>query len=199
MTATVLLWVAALLGAYASGMLPSAIVVARAKGVDITAFGSGNPGASNVARALGAKWGVVVFAFDAAKGATPVALALLADRPLAYGCAAAAVLGHVFPATRGFRGGKGIATGGGVLLPLHPPVMLAAAATWLVLAKVSKRASVASILVVPAVIVAIVLRGTPGWEIAALAGLAGLIEIRHLSNIRRLVSGTEHALSRDAH
>ena len=199
MTATILLWAAALLGAYASGMLPSAIVVARAKGVDITSFGSGNPGASNVARALGAKWGVVVFVLDAAKGAVPVALALLADRPLAYGCAAAAVLGHIFPVTRGFRGGKGIATGGGVLLPLHPPVMLAAATTWLVLAKVSKRASVASILVVPAVIVALVVRGTPGWEIAALAGLAGIIEIRHLSNIRRLFSGTEHALSRDAH
>ena len=57
----------------------------------------------------------------------------------------------------------------------------------------------ASILVVPAVIVALVVRGTPGWEIAALAGLAGIIEIRHLSNIRRLFSGTEHALSRDAH
>lgn len=199
MTATILLWAAALLGAYASGMLPSAIVVARAKGVDITSFGSGNPGASNVARALGAKWGVVVFVLDAAKGAVPVALALLADRPLAYGCAAAAVLGHIFPVTRGFRGGKGIATGGGVLLPLHPPVMLAAATTWLVLAKVSKRASVASILVVPAVIVALVVRGTPGWEIAALAGLAGIIEIRHLSNIRRLFSGTEHALSRDPH
>ncbi len=197
MTWWTVLGVAALVAAYAAGMLPSAIVVARSRGVDITTFGSGNPGASNVARALGARWGVVVFALDAAKGAVPVVLALLATRPLAYGCAAAAVLGHVFPVTRGFRGGKGIATGAGVLLPLHPPVMLAAAATWLLVAKVSKRASVASILVVPAVIVAVVVRGTPGWEIAALTGLAGLIEIRHLSNIRRLFSGTEHALTND--
>lgn len=198
MAITTLLIVAALAAAYASGTLPSAIVVARSKGVDITTFGSGNPGASNVARALGVRWGVVVFALDAAKGAVPVALALLAGRPLAYGCAAAAVLGHIFPVTRGFHGGKGIATGGGVLLPLHPPVMLAAATSWLLLAKVSKRASVASLLVVPAVIVAIVVLGTPGWEIAALGGLAALIEARHLGNIRRLFSGTEHQISSES-
>ena len=193
--------VVGIVAAYLFGTMPSAIVVARSKGVDITSFGSGNPGASNVGRALGMKWGALVFVLDAAKGAVPVAVALIAadGRGLAYVCGGAAILGHIFPVTRGFRGGKGIATGGGVLLPLHPPVMLAAATTWLVLAKVSKRASVASILVVPAVIVALVVRGTPGWEIAALAGLAGIIEIRHLSNIRRLFSGTEHALSRDAH
>ena len=60
-----------LIGGYVLGTLPSAIIVARAKGVDITSFGSGNPGASNVARAIGWRYGIIVFALDAAKGAIP--------------------------------------------------------------------------------------------------------------------------------
>jgi acyl phosphate:glycerol-3-phosphate acyltransferase len=74
--------VIAVVAAYFIGTLPSAIIIARSKGVDITSFGSGNPGASNVARALGWKYGGLVFLFDAAKGAIPVA-AMLSDRPVA--------------------------------------------------------------------------------------------------------------------
>ena len=69
---------------YFLGTIPSAIVVARSKGVDITTFGSGNPGASNVGRALGAKWGILVFLIDAAKGAVPTAL-MLGDRRIEIG------------------------------------------------------------------------------------------------------------------
>lgn len=189
---------AALVASYFSGTTPSAIVIARSKGVDITTFGSGNPGASNVTRALGMKWGAMVFVLDAAKGAIPVAIALAWSRPLAYGCAAAAILGHIFPVTRGFKGGKGIATGGGVLLPLHPPIMLGAATFWLITAKLTKKASLASIVVVPLVMIALAAIGTPAWEIFALIGIGVLIEIRHLSNIKRLIRGTEHAVTRDA-
>ena len=189
---------AALVASYFAGTTPSAIVIARSKGIDITTFGSGNPGASNVARALGMKWGAMVFALDAAKGAIPVAIALAWSRPLAYGCAAAAIVGHIFPVTRGFKGGKGIATGGGVLLPLHPPVMLGAATFWLITAKLTKKASLASIVVVPLVMIALAVIGTPAWEIFAMIGLGVLIEIRHVSNIKRLLRGTEHAVTRDA-
>ncbi|MGA0862322.1 MAG: glycerol-3-phosphate 1-O-acyltransferase PlsY [Ilumatobacteraceae bacterium] len=192
--------VVGVIASYVVGTMPSAIVVARSKGVDITSFGSGNPGASNVGRALGMKWGALVFVLDAAKGAVPVAIALLAadQRSIAYVCGAAAIMGHIFPVTRGFKGGKGIATGGGVLLPLHPPVMIGAVIFWLVAAKVTKKASVASIVVVPLVMVALAVIGTPAWEIAALVGLGALIEVRHLSNIKRLISGTEHAVRRGA-
>ena len=189
---------AALVASYFAGTTPSAIVIARSKGIDITTFGSGNPGASNVARALGMKWGAMVFALDAAKGAIPVAIAMTWSRPLAYGCAAAAIVGHIFPITRGFKGGKGIATGGGVLLPLHPPVMLGAATFWLITAKITKKASLASIVVVPLVMIALAVIGTPAWEIFAMIGLGVLIEIRHVSNIKRLLRGTEHAVTRDA-
>ena len=75
---------------YFCGTLPSAIAVARSKGVDITSFGSGNPGASNVGRALGTKYFVIVMVMDALKGAVPVAV-MLGDRHIAYLCGAAAV------------------------------------------------------------------------------------------------------------
>lgn len=190
--------VLAIVVAYFIGTLPSAIIIARSKGVDITSFGSGNPGASNVARALGWKYGGMVFVLDAAKGAIPVAV-MLSDRPIAYLCGAAAIVGHIFPVTRSFKGGKGIATGGGVLLPLHPPVMVGALITWLLIAKVGKKASVASIVVVPLVMVGLAVIGTPAWEIFAFIGLGILIEIRHLSNIKRLITGTEPPVSGVSH
>ena len=182
--------IVAIVASYAVGTLPSAIVVARARGIDITTTGSGNPGASNVARALGAKWGILVFALDAAKGALPTAVTL-GNRELAYACGAAAIVGHIFPATRRLKGGKGIATGAGVLLVLHPVVLAAVLFTWLVIMKVGKKASLASIIVVPLVLVGLALQKTPGWEFAAFIGIALLIEVRHVSNIKRLFSGTE--------
>lgn len=181
---------AAIVVSYAIGTIPSAIVVARAKGIDITTFGSGNPGASNVARAIGWKYGIIVFAIDAAKGALP-AIAALGHRPTAYLCGAAAILGHIFPLNRKLKGGKGIATGAGVLLALHPPVMLICAAVWIATMKLTKKASVASIVVIPLVMALLVIFGKPAWEIFAFIGIGALIEIRHISNIKRLLSGSE--------
>jgi len=187
-----------IIGAYILGMLPSAIVIARAKGVDITSFGSGNPGASNVARAIGWKYGSLVFVLDAAKGAVP-ALLLIGHRPSAYVCGAMAIVGHIFPVTRGFKGGKGIATGGGVLLALHPIIMVIAALSWIAIMKLSKKASVASIAIVPLVVVLLIVTGKPAWEVLAFVGLGLLIEIRHLSNIKRLISGSEPPVTGTTH
>jgi acyl phosphate:glycerol-3-phosphate acyltransferase len=108
-------------------------------------------------------------------------------------------VGHIFPVTRSFKGGKGIATGGGVLLPLHPPVMIGALITWVLIAKVGKKASLASIVVVPLVMVILTVIGTPAWEIFAFIGIGILIEIRHLSNIKRLLTGTEPPVSGVSH
>lgn len=183
-----------IVGGYLLGTLPSAIIVARAKGIDITTFGSGNPGASNVARAIGWRYGSIVFVLDAAKGAIP-ALLLIGHRPSAYICGAVAIVGHIFPATRGFKGGKGIATGAGVLLVLHPLIMIISAVSWIAIMKLSKKASVASIVVVPLVVVLLIVTGKPGWEIFAFIGIGLLIEVRHLSNIKRLLSGSEPPVS----
>ena len=179
--------------AYLIGTCPSAVMVAKSRGIDITTFGSGNPGASNIARALGTKFGVLVFALDAGKGVVAVILGfVIADRPEAYVCAAAALLGHMFPVQRRFKGGKGIATGGGVLLATHIITGLVSILVWLAVMKLTRKASVASIAVVPLVPILFVLEGTPLWEILTIVALGVLVEIRHVSNIKRLIAGKEH-------
>lgn len=187
--------------AYLLGTFPSAVMIARGKGVDITSVGSGNPGASNIARQFGIKWGALVFVLDAAKGALATGLGALAadgdaSTALALVCGGAAILGHMFPAGRGFRGGKGIATGGGVLIVLHPYTAVASILFWLVTAKVTRKASVASILVVPLVPIGFAIEGTTWWEILGIVGLGLLVEIRHLPNLKRLIAGNEPPVAR---
>jgi len=177
---------------YFLGTLPSAIIIARSKGIDIMTVGSGNPGASNVARALGTKYGALVFLLDAAKGAIPAVLGLAANGDAgAYICATAAILGHMFPVTRKFRGGKGIATGAGMLLIMHWYILAYLLTSWLIIAKVTKKASIGSVLLVPTVPIVLWIIGTPLWEILTIIGIGLLIEVKHFPNIKRLISGNE--------
>src|ERR1700752_2002634 len=135
-------------------MFPSAMIVARAKGVDITAQGSGNPGASNVSRVLGWKWGVLVFGLDAAKGALATGLGLVvAGRPAGYLCAAAAAIGHMFPAVswfgaKRFQGGKGVATIAGAMFVLQPIITPILAVVWVAVSRITKKASIATLTMV---------------------------------------------------
>ena len=181
--------------AYAIGTFPSAPLVARANGIDITRVGSGNPGASNIARALGWRKGIWVFVLDAAKGAIAAGLGLVLDgRPLAYVLAAAAVVGHVFPIGRGFRGGKGVATGGGAFAVLSPIVFPALIAIWLIVSRLTRMAALASILAVAALPVGVALMGREPWEVPATIALCLLVMIRHLGNIKRIVTRRENRL-----
>jgi glycerol-3-phosphate acyltransferase PlsY len=119
---TALLWPA--LG-FAAGAIPFGVLVARRiGGLDIKAHGSGNIGATNVARVLGVVPGLIVLVLDAAKGGLPVAAALRCSGELrvAIATGAAAILGHCFSPVLGFRGGKGVATAFGVFLVLTPPL-----------------------------------------------------------------------------
>src|SRR5207249_3926010 len=107
--------------AYFLGTFPAAQVVSQRAGRDPTREGSRNPGASNVYRLAGRRAGLAVFAGDLAKGLVAAGVGLaVGGRPLGMLCGAAAVLGHVFPVTRGFRGGRGVATAGGLALVLFP-------------------------------------------------------------------------------
>ena len=120
--------------AYLIGAIPFGYLVARLRGVDIFAHGSGNIGATNVGRALGRRFGVLVFALDFAKGALSVALAIwlrLGDR-IEVAAALAAFLGHLFPIYLKFRGGKGVATGAGAVFVLLPIPALAGLVVWIV-------------------------------------------------------------------
>ena len=178
--------------AYLLGTFPTAILVARAGGHDVLAEGSRNPGASNVARLMGWKAGLIVLAGDAAKGAVAAGVGLaVAGRSAAFVLGFLAVLGHTFPVTRRFRGGKGVATAAGLLVVLYPLIVLGLAVVWFVVARVFKLASVGSMLVAVLFPVAVALAGYAGWEIAVTSALAVLVLLRHLPNLRRLVRGQE--------
>lgn len=192
-----ILAVVAVVVSYFLGTFPSALIVAKRGGIDVTKEGSGNPGTSNVVRLLGWKYGAVVFIADILKGSLSVALGWLVagDRVsmLAFGCAYAAVIGHTFPVTRGFKGGKGVATGGGSMYVLYPLMSLVLCTSWFVIRKVTGKSSVASLAITIAVPVYVVIFRDAWWELAATLGLVALVIIRHLPNIRRLRSNEEHA------
>lgn len=178
---------------YLLGMFPTAVLVARAKGVDVTSEGSGNPGASNVARLLGWKWGAMVMAADFAKGALAAGLGMAAGgRAGAYFVGAAAVIGHTFPLGR--KGGKGVAAAGGMLVVLFPLIVLGLFAVWLFVARVLKKASIASLLVTVLFPVTVAALGYDWPEIVVISALAVFIIVRHAANIRRLVRREEHGL-----
>jgi len=167
-------------------------MVARAKGVDILTQGSGNPGASNVTRVLGAKWGALVFFLDALKGALPAIAGLAFDsRPAAYVLVTAAVLGHMFPVTRHFHGGKGVATMSGAMIALHPIVSLALLVVWIIVRKSSRKASVASLALTAGLPIGIIISGAPAWEVVYVLALCTLVLVRHIDNIKRLIARRE--------
>ncbi len=202
--------IALVLLAYCIGSIPFSILVARSRGVDLRTVGSGNPGATNVARALGMGWGIAVLALDAAKGFVPtwwfpgLAPGGVIGSPALMTAlvAGATIVGHVFPVTLGFRGGKGAATGLGACLAMVPgPTGVAAAAFALVLL-LTRYVSLGSIVGAVALPVAYALF-TPAHAtgeglpiLVALVALAALIVLRHRANIARLVAGTESKLGR---
>jgi glycerol-3-phosphate acyltransferase PlsY len=184
--------------AYLLGTFPSAILVARANGVDISKFGSGNPGASNVTRALGWRKGALVYALDAAKGALAALMGLLVGGlPFAYWCGAAAIVGHMFPVFRHFRGGKGVATGSGALLVVQPILAPLAVGLWWIITKTTGKAALGSVVAVALVPIGLIWEGAPAWEFFAVAGCCALILLKHWDNIVRLVRREEHSLSKN--
>ena len=198
-----MLLIALVPAAYALGMFPSAIMVARASGVDITKHGSGNPGASNVGRVLGWKRGVLVFVLDAAKGALAATGGwLLVGRHAGYFCAGAAALGHMLPAwvpggQRRFKGGKGVATVGGAMFVLQPIVSPILLAVWFGITKLTKKASLGSFAIIGLLPIGEAIVGAPAWEIGASIALGALVLIKHGSNIKRLIRREELTLDKN--
>jgi glycerol-3-phosphate acyltransferase PlsY len=179
--------------AFAIGSIPTGIIVARARGVDLRKVGSGNIGATNVGRALGKKWAVFVLIFDALKGYLPAALAprWLAPAGVA-GVAIAAVCGHMFSVFLKGRGGKGVATSLGAALALHPRAALACAGLYAILYAAFRISSVGSLSAVAAFPLALYLSGDRERAHYLFAGtIAVLVIARHKDNLRRLVRGEE--------
>ena len=176
--------------AYLIGTIPCSVIVGRAFGADVTAQGSGNPGASNVMRVAGWKAGLLAMIGDTAKGTAPAAIGLVVEgRWAGFALGIAAVIGHVFPIVR--RGGKGVATAGGMLFVLFPWIALAGITTWMLVAKGLRKASIASLFIVVAFPIVVGIIGAPWWETLAISALALVLISRHSSNIRRLIHREE--------
>src|ERR1043166_5940568 len=195
------------LAGYLIGAVPCGYLVARARGVDIFKQGSGNIGATNVARVLGRPLGVLVFVLDFAKGAVPVIAAWVLHEAMAGASEGtdawlevltgiAAFLGHLFPFYLGFRGGKGVATGLGVVTVLVPGPAIAALGVWFAAVLAWHYVSLASILAVVALV-------TVQW--AATRDLTGprtifclvagaLVILKHRTNIGRLLQDRENRI-----
>jgi glycerol-3-phosphate acyltransferase PlsY len=185
-----------LAAAYLCGAVPWGVLLARLAGVDPRRAGSGNIGASNVARTAGATVGLATLVLDVAKGFAPawVAARVGADPVIVAAAGGAAFLGHVFPVTLGFAGGKGVATALGVLLAIFPLAAAAAVATFAVTFAVDRRASVASLAGTAAAAIATVVARAPLPVIGVAICMAAIVVIRHRDNLRRLRAGTEPRL-----
>jgi acyl-phosphate glycerol 3-phosphate acyltransferase len=194
--------------AYLIGAIPFGYLVARWHGVDIFQHGSGNIGATNVGRVLGKRVGILVFVLDFAKGALPTATARWAEPhaslepdllPVVAGLAA--FVGHMFPVYLRFRGGKGVATGAGVVAVLLPLPALAGLLVWIVVVSASRYVSLASLAAVLALcgVHILIVASTPteqrhGILTAFCMLAAGLVFARHRANIERLFRGTENRI-----
>lgn len=188
---------AVIAGAYLLGSIPVGLLFARARGIDIRVAGSGNIGATNVARTVGKRLGLVVLLLDALKGALPMLLLRWLDlaarvHPLVLtACGVAAIAGHCFPVWLRFRGGKGVATSLGVFLAVDPALVGIAVAVFAVLYALFRIVSVGSLVAALSFLVLLWLFHRPPAEIAL--GVAGtaIIVIKHRGNIGRLLRREE--------
>lgn len=196
--------------AYLVGAVPFGYLVGRLRGVNLFEYGSRNIGATNAARVLGRGYGVLVFALDFAKGLVPVALAVPGanalggtDWPhewLRTGAGTMAFLGHVYPVTLSFRGGKGVASGAGVAAALVPGPFAIALLTWVLVALVTRMVSVASVATAVALVVARLASATdPFGSDGIVTGLCvvggALVVVRHRANLARVRAGTESRIA----
>jgi acyl phosphate:glycerol-3-phosphate acyltransferase len=187
----------ALVAAYVVGSIDFAVIVARMHGIDIHQVGSGNPGASNVLRSIGRLPAAMVLIGDTLKGVIGAAMGMIAAGSVdfqvewAFLAGFAAVVGHCYPVFHRFRGGKGVATGLGVLLFTVPIVGVIVVAGWLVLVKVTKTASISSLIAVAASVPLAIWQGVAGMSLVWLLATVVLVVWRHRANIQRVFRGSE--------
>ena len=197
--------IAALLTGYALGSVPFGLLLTRLGGAgDLRHIGSGSIGATNVLRTGRKGLAAATLVLDLAKGAAAVLLARqLTGEPQAAATGAllgglGAVLGHMFPVWLKFRGGKGVATGFGVLLAAMPLVGAIAALVWLGVAAAVRISSASALAAAAATPIVAWLLGRPPQAVAAVLAIAVLVVIRHHANIARLLAGTEPRIGRGA-
>jgi len=190
-----------LLGAYVVGSIDFAVIVARMHGVDIHTEGSGNPGVSNVLRTVGRGPAAVVFIGDTLKGTVGAALGWFAafyafgavevSGPWVWAAGFFAVLGHCYPIFHKFKGGKGVATGAGVLLFAASLVAIITLTIWGIVVWITRTASIASMIIVVITVPLLIWQDVPPESLIWAAAILLLIIWRHKGNIGRMIKGTE--------
>lgn len=187
----------AIAAAYLVGSIDFAVVIGRMHGIDIHQEGSGNPGTSNVLRTLGRLPAAMVFVGDTLKGTVGAAMGMIASGtsdPMVHWAllaGLAAVVGHCYPVFHRFKGGKGVATGSGVLLFVIPLVAVASTLLWGIIVKLTRTASIGSLILTVATIPLAIWRGVEGWGLLWLALMILLVLWRHRGNIGRMIRGSE--------
>jgi glycerol-3-phosphate acyltransferase PlsY len=184
---------AIVLASYLLGSVPSGFIVGSMAGVDVRKRGSGNVGATNVARVLGKGRGALTLVADILKGWLPVFVAERLELSLLTVCAAgfAAFLGHIYSVFLQFGGGKGVATAFGVLLGLAPSSTVVSMAVFAGVFGASRLVSLASIAAAVVAPISAWAMGYPAPVVVMIAVMAAMITWRHRANIQRLRAGTE--------
>ena len=185
-------FVTALILAYLCGSLPFGLWVGRlcGSGLDVRTKGSRSTGATNVLRTAGKKAALATVILDMAKGALPTIVALYLAVPHAPWIGLCAVIGHIFPLFAGFKGGKGVATGGGVFLALSWPVALCSCIFFALMARLTRYSSLASLCTGALAPLLFIYLGDKETATMALV-LAVLLQWTHRGNLRRLWEGKE--------
>ncbi|HET9885852.1 MAG TPA: glycerol-3-phosphate 1-O-acyltransferase PlsY [Candidatus Binatia bacterium] len=178
---------------YLMGSVPVGFILGSRSGIDVRAVGSGNVGATNVARVVGKRQGILTLIADTAKGFLPVILAMQLGASLAATVlvGAAAFLGHLYPIFLKFKGGKGVATALGVFLAVAPMATLVLVALFACTVLASRIVSLSSILTAVAAPIIFWLFSYPPLVVGMAAFIALAITYRHRSNIRRMMNGSE--------
>lgn len=181
--------------AYLLGSMPFAFLAGRAHGVDLRTVGSGNLGAANVFRTLGRRMGIAVMVADILKGVVAVVIArLLTDDPWPAVAAAAAMAGHVFPVWLRFKGGKGVAVGGGAVIALMPLAAVVIFAVWIAVVATTRYTSLGAIVCSLGAAPLAWALGYPASTIVFAAAGAAAVLFLHRGNIRRLLLGEERRI-----
>lgn len=180
--------------AFVLGSVPVGQIIARIKGIDLRKVGSGNIGATNVLRAMGKAPAILTLLGDVIKGVAAVAAGkyVFPGEPAMVGIIGLAVIaGHIFSIFLGFKGGKGVATGFGVILVYSPKVALITLVIWLAVAFITRYSSLGAIAAVLLLPVNLYIFDFTREKLIISVMITLLLMIRHLDNIGRLIKGTE--------
>jgi glycerol-3-phosphate acyltransferase PlsY len=200
-----LFFIVSIIVAYFCGAVPIGFLIGKMRGVDVRTVGSKNIGATNVYRTVGKPWGILAFIGDFLKGFLPTLVVKMVFDDLQYlplVVGIMTVVGHMFTCFMKFKGGKGVATGFGMLVALVPAVVLSAFALWVVVMLVSHYISLASIAAAAylgvIIWIPIAFMGNPGYHNIPQAIVVTIVAaasiIKHRTNIQRLLAGNENKI-----